>query len=230
MAHSMRDLLAKVPDVNLGNRYKVEIFLPNRLQSWNAQLDRIQFYCQQCNLPGSNLTQIDNKLYGQKRRITTGREDGTAIIAFLFDYQGINIKLFNAWHDYIVKPETKRLEYYNDYIGRVRITLLNNRNIPIYVCNLEECYPIKITEHALAYGQVEILPLEIEWWYRSKSYMSETDLAGLVESAIKEGTSSVGNILDEGRSVINDILGTVNDINQGIGQIREIGRVIDILT
>lgn len=227
MAHSIRDLIAKVPDVNLGNRYRVEIFLPEALKSWNAQIDRIQFYCQQCNLPGTALTQVESRIYGQKRKMAVGREDGTTITAFLFDYQGINIKLFNAWHDYMVKPETKRLEYYNNYIGRVRITLLNNRNLPIYVCNLEECYPAKITEHTLGYGQKEILPIEIEWWYRSKSYMSESDLAGMVESSIKEGTAAVGNILDEGRSVINDILGTVNDINNTIGQVREIGKIID---
>lgn len=237
-AHSIRDLISKVPDVNTGNRYRVEIFLPDALKVWNGHLDKIQFYCKECTLPGTTLTQIENRVYGQKRLLGSFKEAGTTSTAFIFDYKGLNVKLFNAWHDYIIKPDVKRLEYYTNYIGRVRISLLNNINKPIYICNLEEAYPVKINELALGYGQNELLPLEIEWCFRTKSYVEIFNEETIIESAVKDGTTSViGDLIngaisiqDKVSEVATEVLSTVNDINNAADRIRTIGRIFDIYT
>lgn len=231
--HSIRDLISKVPDANTGNRYRVEIFLPDALKSWNSELDKIQFYCKECTLPGDGLTQIENRVYGQKRMLGSFKESGTTTISFLFDYKGLNVKLFNAWRNYIVKPDTKRLEYYNNYIGRVRITLLNNLNKPIYVCNLEEAYPLKSNEIALSYNSTDILPIEVEWWYRSLTYSQDSDGSSIIESSIKDGVTSNGDLVDstigQAKDIVTEVLGRVNEINDAAERIRTIGRIVDIL-
>jgi len=230
---SIRDLIAKVPDANTGNRYKVELFLPDALKAWNGHLDKIQFYCKECTLPANGLTQIENRVYGQKRMLGSFKESGTTTISFLFDYKGLNVKLFNAWTDYIVKPDTKRLEYYNNYIGRVRITLLNNLNKPIYVCNLEEAYPLRVNEIPLGYSQNEILPFEVEWWYRSRTYTQDMDAVSIIESSIKDGSTAAGDLINSAagnvKDTVSEVLGTMNEINNAVDSIRTTGRIVDIL-
>ena len=231
MPHSIRDLVSKVPEVNTGNRYKVELFLPDALKAWSANLDKIQFYCKECTLPANGVTQIENRVYGQKRMLGSFKESGTTNISFLFDYKGFNVKLFNAWLDYIVKPDTKRLEYYANYIGRVRITLLNNLNKTIYVCNLEEAYPLKVNEISLSYNQNDILPLEIEWWYRTRNYTQDRDDESIIESPIKEGTTQLGDLvnsqIDQVTEIVTDVINTTNQVRDAVERVRSIGRVFD---
>lgn len=233
MAHSIRDLISKVPAVTTGNRYKVEIFLPRAMTAWNASIDQIQFYCKECSLPGMTLTQLESRVYGQKRMLGSFLEAGSVSTSFLFDYKGLNVKLFNAWINYIQKPESKRLEYYENYIGRVRITLLNGFNKTIYVCNLEEAYPVKVNEVALGYTQTEILPLDIDWSYRSLSTTSDSDESSIVESAIKQGTSSVGDLVDsplgEVENAVTGVLQTIGRIEEAADRIRTAGRGLSIL-
>lgn len=231
MPHTIRDLVSKVQDVNTGNRYKVEIFLPDALSAWNAQIDRIQFYCKECTLPANGLTQIENRVYGQKRMLGSFKESGTTNTSFIFDYKGLNVKLFNAWLDYIVKPETKRLEYYANYIGRVRVTLLNNLNKTIYVCNLEEAYPVRVNEITLGYNQTDLLPLEIEWWYRTRTYGSESDETSIIETPAREGTVIAGDIIEsqiaQVTDIVSDVVSTVSNVREAVERVRALGRTID---
>jgi len=236
MAHSIRELIGKVPDVNAGNRYKVEIFLPDALKGWNKHLDKIQFYCKECSLPENGITQIENRVYGQKRMLGSFKQDGTTTTSFIFDYRALNVKLFNFWLDYIIKPDTKRLEYYENYIGRVRITLLSNLNKVIYVCNLEEAYPLRVNEIPLSYSQNELLPLEIEWWYRSRTYSEDIDEAEMIESSIKEGIIAKGEQVkrevqaakDVVNKAITDGQNIANKVNEAADRIKTIGRIFDI--
>lgn len=238
MVHSIRDFISKVPDVNTGNRYRVEIFLPAALQAWNNHLDKIQFYCKDCTLPGTTLTQIENRVYGPKRVLGSFKEAGNAATSFLFDQRGLNVKLFNAWIDYIMKPEEKRMEYYVNYIGRVRISLLNNLNKPIYICNLEEAYPFKINELSLSYGQTDILPLEIEWSFRTKSYVEIFNEEVIIESGTKDGSTNLIDQIATGVFSLQEKLNDVakvgneifNDISDAADRVKTVGRIFDIYT
>lgn len=225
MAHSIRDLIKNVPDINTGNRYMVEIFLPELLRSWNGQLDTIQFYCKECTIPQNGVTQIESRVYGQKKSIASIKESGNTNTSFIFDYKGINVKMFYAWSDIMMDPDTKRLYYYDDYVGRVRITLLNNLNKPIFICNLEEAYPLKISEIPLSYNQNEVLPIEIEWWFRTLSYTNDSDLNSLIESSSKEGVLSNGEKIISSINPSRQVQNIVNTIENAVESIRPVDRI-----
>lgn len=174
--YGIRDLVGKVKDVNRGDRYEVTLYLPEGLKSsYNFSVDDITFYCQKCNMPGFAHSQIDSRVYGQKKKLGSFRtSDTTVSTSYLFDYKGINIGFFEAWSALIMDPVSKRLGYYEDYIGSMEICIFNNLNERLVTAELSEVYPVKLSDLLLAYDNSEILPLEIEWQYRERKIIQES--------------------------------------------------------
>lgn len=176
----IRKLVSRVQDVNVGNRYEITLFLPEKLRSeFNLKVDDITFYCGKCSLPGFSNSQIDSRIYGQKRKLGGIRDSNTTCAtSYLFDYKGLNIQFFEKWADLIMNPDSKRLGYYNDYIGSMEICVFNNLNDRLIICQLSEVYPIKMNDLSLAYENSELLPLEIEWQYRERKIHHQKNLRG----------------------------------------------------
>lgn len=183
---TIRDLIGKVQDVNLGNRYEVILYLPDKLKAeWNFKVDDITFYCDKCQIPGLTAGKIERQIYGEPRNLgTIVNSADTVEMSYIFDYKGLNIHFFEAWANLVMNPETKRIGYYDDYVGTIEINILNNLNKPILSCVLLEAWPEKINDLELSYTNTEFLPIEIAWQFRSRllRYPDVLNLRGVIQN------------------------------------------------
>ena len=61
---------------------------------------------------------------------------------------------FENWQRLAYNPETWTMEYYNDYVGNIKIFQLDEQDIRRYGVNLVECFPKTIAAQPIAYGSV----------------------------------------------------------------------------
>lgn len=105
-------------------------------------------------------------------------------INFLLDSQGKLLDFFERWKKLIINDENK-MGYYNDYIGNMRIRMLDRKLNNIYEVKIYECFPVNrnninlsnITTDTFIEFPVSFVYLKAEYLHNGMKYPSNYDPA-----------------------------------------------------
>ena len=153
----------------LPSRYEVIITPPVAAGIAPSDAANCSLRCESVSLPGKNLTtSLDTNMYGVQPMIVDGVTfAGTATMTFTASQDMRERALFEMWQDQAWNSHTWNIGYYNDYIGKVTIYLLDMQMKRTFGVDLMECYPKEINANVLsAKPATEALKLTISMQYK----------------------------------------------------------------
>ena len=136
--------------------------------------------CESFSFPGKNLVSSpDTNMYGAEKEVVTGETFGDITSTFYLSSDLREKRYFNAWQAIATASEAGgfTLGYYDDYVGRIQISQLDEKDNKTYSCTLIDCFPKTVSD--LAVNQAiasDIQKLTVTWTYRY--WKSDEDEAG----------------------------------------------------
>ena len=165
------------------NRYEVEIHPPAQGKIGSAKsrampaewtgpnnLDIIRLRCESITMPGRNLiSAADSNIYGPPREIVSGVTFAEEIsCTFQASADLKERRMFEAWQELAFNPDTWNVGYHNDYVGIVKIFLLNRQNKKKFGIFLIEAYPKTIGPSELSYSSNnELIKIPVSFSFRT---------------------------------------------------------------
>ena len=131
--------------------------------------------CQSIEFPGRDLeTSQDTNIYGPTREVVQGFSFGQITGTFICGSEMREKLLFENWQRLAYNPETWTMEYYNDYVGNIKIFQLDEQDRRRYGVNLVECFPKTIAAQPIAYGSVnQVQTVQVSFSYRYWEQMGD---------------------------------------------------------
>jgi len=157
------------------NRYVVTITFPFADGGKESQL--VSILCESVELPGMHLATVEDKLWGPIRKVPYLPTYNDLSMVFMCDHQMKIRKLFDQWQTligatafggYVSVNQDYKMNYYDNFIGEVEISLLSDTNPPKarYTVKCFEAYPIEIVSQNCSYGDVDTyLKMEVKMAY-----------------------------------------------------------------
>jgi len=165
-------LKSKIGGFAKGNRYNVTFSnLPTGLSA--AVNENLQYLCESVSLPTKGIASNAQDIYGPPREIPYRETFTEAALSFILDDAFTVKKFFDTWQQNIVDPETGNVNYWNNFVGTIKISRLSNDATTfteasnMYKIELREAYPSVVGEIALGHTQGgEALRLNVTFKYR----------------------------------------------------------------
>ena len=131
--------------------------------------------CQSIEFPGRDLeTSPDTNIYGPTREVVQGFSFGQITGTFICGSEMREKLFFENWQRLAYNPETWTMEYYNDYVGNIKIFQLDEQDRRRYGVNLVECFPKTIASQPIAYGSVnQVQTVQVSFTYRYWEQMGD---------------------------------------------------------
>ncbi len=133
-------------------------------------LDIIRLRCESITMPGRNLiSAADSNIYGPPREIVSGVTFAEEIsCTFQASADLKERRMFEAWQELAFNPYTWNVGYHNDYVGIVKIFLLNRQNKKKFGIFLIEAYPKTIGPSELSYSSNnELIKIPVSFSFRT---------------------------------------------------------------
>jgi len=106
--------------------------------------------CFQAQIPGHNIATTDKDT--GKRSVAYQKIYSDVILGFYVSADLTELKFWQAWIDRIVRPDPNRHNYYNNYIGQIKITQVNRYGHDVATWTLHDAYPKQVDPIQLDYG------------------------------------------------------------------------------
>ena len=106
--------------------------------------------CFQAQIPGHNIATTDKDI--GKRSVAYQKIFSDVILGFYVSANLTELKFWQAWIDRIVRSDPNRHNYYDDYIGTIKITQINRYGEDVATWTLHDAYPKQIDPIQLDYG------------------------------------------------------------------------------
>ena len=108
--------------------------------------------CENVVIPGTSIASKEIRVHGPIREIPYERlYTGDLNLTFRLDEAGLIRKFFLAWQDFIVKPETHDLEYYDNYICGLDIQQRTKDDDIVFTAKVQEIYPKQVNPLNLSF-------------------------------------------------------------------------------
>ena len=135
--------------------------------------------CQSFSFPGRNLdTAPDTNIYGPTREIVQGYSfaDVTAVFQCSSDMK--EKRFFETWQRLAYNPQTWAMQYYNDYVGSIKLFQLDETDRQRYGVEMVECFPKTIAAQSVSASRsTEVQKVSVTFSYRYwKDLKDEADL------------------------------------------------------
>ena len=111
---------------------------------------KYQMGCFQAQIPGHNIATTDKDI--GKRSVAYQKIFSDVILGFYVSADLTELKFWQAWIDRIVRPDPNRHNYYNNYIGQIKITQVNRYGHDVATWTLHDAYPKQVDPIQLDYG------------------------------------------------------------------------------
>ena len=149
------------------NKYEVQFTRPTSLGGSNDP--SISVMCNVASLPGRSIKTYENRHYGVPFKLPYSAEYQDISFSFITQLGFKERKFFDTWQEHVINPETGLLEFYNNYIGTIRIKHLSGKDGSVdYYVKLFDVYPVAIQEIALGYSMSnEALISSVTFTYRN---------------------------------------------------------------
>ena len=170
-AYSVEKLRNVAGGLAKGQRYAVTFTkIPAGLPS--ATVGKLPYLCESVSIPTKSLAGVPHDIYGPPREMAYRETFTEAVLSFIVDDAFTVRKFFDEWQTKIINPTTNNSNYYDDYVGTIKIKRLKNDAInffsdPAYHVELVEAYPSLVGEILLGHAQGnEVLRLSVTFKYR----------------------------------------------------------------
>ena len=128
------------------NKFKVEITFPEKVKIDNSTSRNLSLMCETVSIQGRGVQTMLDLQYGLRKEIAYNAPVYQPItLSFLCTSELKEKKLLDKWNNFIV-PNNKGkgfdVAYYKDYIGTIKVTLLDSDGkTSRYTQTYEEAYP-----------------------------------------------------------------------------------------
>ena len=124
--------------------------------------------CQSFEFPGRNLdTNPDINIYGPTREVVQGFSFADITVVFQCSSDLKEKVFFETWQRLAYNPQTWNMQYYDDYVGSMKIFQLDENDRQRYGIELVECFPKTIAAQTLDYSTKDaIQTVSITFSYR----------------------------------------------------------------
>lgn len=187
------------------NRYAVMFTPPAGINP--ANLQKILLFCDQIQLPGTNYSTTQNRMFGEFREVPYEKLYDNITMSFYVDVDMKVKSLFDDWSNLISNPVTKTYNYYNSYISDMVIEVQDINDKTRYQMTLFECYPKTISSIQMDYAAKDVMKISIGMQYKNWIASPKSPLA--------DGQKVPTNLLDKMtqnfsgfQETINNTLGT----------------------
>ena len=150
------------------NRYRIELNKPASLANNDTffNMEKIQMYCEQVNIPGLNVNTFGTRSYGETREAPYEFNYDPINLTFYSD-TGMNIKyFFDSWIKSIQRGNSRTYNYYNDYTCPMKIIVQNIDDEEIYKVTLHEVFPKITMPILLDYGSKDVMKVSVTLEYK----------------------------------------------------------------
>lgn len=152
---SMSTIKAQFSDLLRSNMFEVIIEPPKALGVVDENGGNLlKFLVATCDFPFETIQTNPYDALSRKFMYATGVDFDPFNITFLLDSGGRVLEIFQNWKNLIVNVDHK-MGYYDDYIGRMTITMIDRMKQPIFGVVLNEVYPTTRTNIQLSYAQLD---------------------------------------------------------------------------
>ena len=135
--------------------------------------------CQSFSFPGRNLdSSPDTNIYGPEREIVQGYSYGDVTGVFQCSSDMREKRFFETWQRLAYNPQTWSMQYYNDYVGSIKLFQLDETDRQRYGVEMVECFPKTIEAQTVDYSTNNaIQTVSVTFAYRYwKDLVDEADL------------------------------------------------------
>jgi hypothetical protein len=166
----LNELLAPLRDDNgiaIPSRYEVEFFFPNMKAGVESSsniftrilMDKIgsghdrnvNMQCNKIDFPGRTLDTIeDTGQYGPTRSVVNGFSFSDITATFYCQNDMKEKEIFEAWQKCAYNPQTWGVQWYDSYVGNIKIYNLDQQNDRRYGVELVEAFPKTIVAQQLS--------------------------------------------------------------------------------
>ena len=153
------------------NRYKVQVegIGPNKAIRNVPGLDlaTLNLMCESIAFPAQNLRSTPDTLrFGPEREQVQGVTYGEITASFICSTDMREKIFFEEWHKLVFNQNSWEVNYYDQFIGSMRIIQDDRMDTKTYGVELAEVYPKTITQMDVGYAQNDIYQsLSIEFQY-----------------------------------------------------------------
>ncbi len=127
------------------NLFKVEI---SKIKADKQPL--YQMSCFQAQIPGHNIATTDKDI--GFRSIAYQKIFSDVILGFYVDADLNQLRFWQDWIDTIINKRTNHHNYYNKYVGTVKVTQQNRSGVDVATWTLHDAYPKQVDPIQLDYG------------------------------------------------------------------------------
>jgi len=180
------------------NRFEVEIICPFAVFPSLEEDRHASFMVKSTDFPGKNLRTVPNEnIYGPSFQMAQGVTYAETIqMTFFVTAQMEERKYFETWMNYIYKPDTYNLEYYNNYKASVSIWQLDMQDKRTAGIKLLDCYPKTIGPLEFSHDSASsISEMSVEMVFK-ELYMIDSN--GNANDDRNNPTSSNRGVIDRG--------------------------------
>lgn len=197
------------------NRYIVNIPIPLVIKaSKNRQdIEMMQLFCDQCQIPGLSVNTLQNRSFGEIREVPYEFNYDPVTFSFLVDSSMVIKGIMDDWIKSIQGGLSRTYNYYDDYIcPELTITVQDLQDNNTYNVVLYEAYPKSVNTIQLDYSSKDIMRVSVSMMY--KYWMSG------IEERIEVPRNSPPSITQqsETNTVTNAVTEVVNPyIDENVG-------------
>jgi hypothetical protein len=160
------------------NKFIIEFGLPKLIPKDVFKLEVVQLFCETASLPGINIATQANRTFGEQREIPYDRNFEPITLNFYVDHAMTVKSFFDSWLDTVINPVSRTINYYDNYITDVKITVIGGINENIYTMTLHEAYPKNIQAIALDQNARDAMKLGVVFNYKYSSVQRYDILGG----------------------------------------------------
>jgi len=154
--------------VTKGNKYALEIVKPvGMVGIQDIDLQDIRVRINSVELPGKQVATSEVKYYGPLTKRPYGQifEDLTCEI--ICSANLIERRFFSHWMDFAYDPVQARAGYYQEYVTQTKFKSFGEHGGEfLYECTFDECHPISIGPLNYAYGNEDLLTMQVTFAYK----------------------------------------------------------------
>lgn len=182
--------------VSQPNRYRVDLFLPKgasisgnelgvnndakvgqiaQMQNYFNASGQINMKCCSAQLPGRQMQTFDHRINGAPFKIPYSAAYGPATFSFYADGTLDTRDFFDVWQSTVNNLPTNTMNFPEEYVSDVTITMLDRAGQDSYSVCLFEAWPVDINEISLGASQndeVTIVTVALEYNYWQPRYSS----------------------------------------------------------
>lgn len=154
------------------NRYAISFTPPTNAQKAYIggvepnTLRKAILFCDQIQLPGLNLSTVQNRTFGEFRETPYEKLFDNITMSFYVD-NDMKVKyLFDNWMAAIQDPITRTFRYYDQYTTDMTIEVQDINDKSRYQVKLFECYPKTIGAIQMDYAAKEVMKLSVTLQYK----------------------------------------------------------------